>query len=99
MNQDDALSIPEALSHRQLNQWLGTAVQEFSTSADEVDDTFSPELERWANHSRFLLQRMARERDAIGSHRSPQQLMALGSFRTHLMLGLQALMASQPGDS
>ena len=97
MNRDDAASLPGVLSHRQLNQGLAIAMQESSTPADEGNDTLSAELERWANHTRFLLQRMAHEGDAIGSHRSPQQVMALGSFRTHLMLGLQALKASQPG--
>ena len=97
MNRDDALSIPDALSHRQLNQWLATARQESSTPVDESNDSLSAELERWANHTRFLLQRMEYEGDANGSHRAPKQLMALGSFRTHLMLGLQALKASQEG--
>ena len=67
MNRDDAPSIPDALSHRQLNQWLATAMQESSTPAEEGNDTLSAELERWANHTRFLLQRMAHEGDAIGS--------------------------------
>ena len=97
MNRDDAPSIPEALSHRQLKQWLETSVVEPSAPVDEGNDILSPELERWAHHTRFLLKRMVREGEAIGSHRSPQQVMALGSFRTHLMLGLQALKASQPG--
>ena len=97
MNRDDAPSIPDSLSHRQLNQWLETAMQESSTPAEESNDTLSAELERWADQTSFLLQRMAHEGDAIGSDRSPQQVMALGSFRTHLMLGLQALKASQPG--
>ena len=97
MNRDDAPSIPDALSHRQLNQWLETAMQVSSIPAEESNDTLSAELERWADQTSFLLHRMANEGDAIGSHRSPQQVMALGSFRTHLMLGLQALKASQPG--
>ena len=97
MNRDDAPPIPDALSHRQLNRWLETAMQESSTPAEESNDTLSAELECWADQTSFLLQRMAHEGDAIGSHRSPQQVMALGIFRTHLMLGLQALKASQPG--
>ena len=97
MNRDDAPAIPDARSHRQLNQWLSTAMQESSTPAEESNDTLSVELECWANHTRYLLQHMAQEGDAIGSGRSPRQVMALGSFRTHLMLGLQALKASQPG--
>ena len=97
MNRDDAPPIPDALSHRQPNRWLETAMQESSTPAEESNDKLAEEHERWAIHTRLLLQRMAREGDAIGSDRSPQQVMALGSFRTHLMLGLQALKASQPG--
>ena len=97
MNRDDALSIPDALSHRQLNKLLANARQESSIPVDESKDSLSAELERWVNHTRFLLQRMTHKGDDIGSNRSPQQLMALGSYRTHLMLGLQALKASQPG--
>ena len=70
MNRDDAPPIPDALSHRQLNRWLETAMQESSTPAKESNDILSAELERWADQTSFLLQRMAHEGDAIGSHLS-----------------------------
>ena len=97
MNRDDAPLIPDALSHRQLNQWLESAGQERFRSSAEDTDALSADLAEWAGQTRTLLRRLAEEGDSIGTERSPQQVMALGSFRTHLMLGLQALKASQPG--
>ena len=85
MNRDDAPTIPDALSHRQLNQWLESAVQNPSTSAAEEMDTLTPELAHWAGQTHFLLQRIAQEGESIGAQRSPHQVMALGSFRTHLV--------------
>ena len=97
MNRDDAPLIPDALSHRQLNQWLESAGQERFRSSAEDQDALSADLAEWAGQTRTLLRRLAEEGDSIGTERSPQQVMALGSFRTHLLLGLQALKASQPG--
>ena len=97
MNRDDAPLIPDALSHRQLNQWLESAGQERFRSSAEDEDALSADLADWAGQTRTLLRRLAEEGDSIGTERSPQQVVALGSFRTHLMLGLQALKASQPG--
>ena len=97
MNRDAASLIPDALSHRQLNQWLESAVQERFTSFPEDKDALAADLADWAGQTRTLLRRLAEEGDSIGAERSAQQVMALGSFRTHLMLGLQALKASQPG--
>ena len=97
MNREDAPTIPDALSNRQLNQWLESAVQDRFTSSPEDKDALSADLAHWAGQTRTLLKRLAKEGDSIGAQRSPQQVMALGSFRTHLMLGLQALKASQTG--
>jgi len=97
MNRDDAPTIPDALSHRQLYQWLESAVQDPSTSAPEEMDTLTAELAHWAGQTRSLLQRISQEGESIGAQRSPHQVMALGSFHTHLVLALQALKASQPG--
>ena len=45
--------------------------------------------------TQLLLQQMAQEGEFIGTRRSDQQVMALGSFRAHLLLGLQALREAQ----
>ena len=97
MNRDDAPLIPDALIYRQLNQWLESAGQERFRSSAEDQDALTADLADWAGQTRTLLRRLAEEGDSIGTERSPQQVVALGSFRTHLMLGLQALKASQPG--
>ena len=94
MNRDDAPLIPDALSHRQLNQWLESAVQDRFMFSPEDKDSLSADLAQWAGQTRTLLKRLGEEGDSIGAQRSPQQVMALGSFRTHLMLALQALEAS-----
>ena len=97
MNRDDAPLIPDALIYRQLNQWLESAGQERFRSSAEDQDALTADLADWAGQTRTLLRRLAEEGDSIGAERSAQQVMALGSFRTHLVLGLQALKASQPG--
>ena len=99
---DDSAFIPDALSHRQLNQLLKTAQRTApkpSLAAEQQGagdaPSLDPDLERWATSTRLLLQQIAQEGDGLGAHRSAQQVMALGSFRTHLMLGLQALKAAR----
>ena len=99
---DDAPFIPDALSHRQLNQLLKTAqasAPQPNLAADQQGagdaPSLDPDLERWATSTRLLLQQIAQEGNGLGAHRSAQQVMALGSFRTHLMLGLQALKAAR----
>ena len=97
MNRDDALLIPDALSLRHLNQWLESALQDRFMSSPEDKDALLVDLAHWAGQTRTLLKRLAEDGDSIGAQRSPQQVMAIGGFRTHLMLELQALKASQPG--
>ena len=38
-----------------------------------------------------LIQWIENRGDSLGTTRSPKQLMALGSFRTHMVMGLKAL--------
>ena len=99
---DDSAFIPDALSHRQLNQLLKTAqasAPQPNLAADQQGAGDVPSLDlnldQWENHTRQLLQQIAQEGNGLGAHRSAQQVMALGSFRTHLMLGLQALKAAR----
>ncbi|MEC8442297.1 MAG: hypothetical protein VXZ59_08260 [Cyanobacteriota bacterium] len=102
MTRDDPPFIPDALSHRQLNQLLKMAQRSAPHTAHAAGQQGSGDarsldldLDRWATLTRQLLQQIAQEGDGLGAHRSSQQVMALGSFRTHLMLGLQALKAAR----
>jgi len=99
---DDSPFIPDALSHRQLNQLLRTAqasASQLNLAAEQQGagdaPSLDPNLDQWENHTRQLLQQIAQDGNGVGAHRSAQQVMALGSFRTHLMLGLQALKAAR----
>ena len=94
MDSFEPFTIPDGLSHRQLNDLLHAAVPDAVVPEGDSDQLVN-ELTAWARETHHLLQRLSRESDAVGRNRSPQQMMALGSFRTHLMLGLQALQASQ----
>lgn len=87
-------SMPDGISHQQLLTLLHCA-QPDGGFRDDDNAPLENDLTVWAEGTQQLLQRMSRQGDTIGCERSPQQLMALGSFRTHLMLGLQALRASQ----
>jgi hypothetical protein len=42
-----------------------------------------------------LLRWIEGQGDAVSDTRSPKQVMALGSFRTHLVMGLKALRYSE----
>ena len=48
-------------------------------------------LSAWADQTSELLQWIEQQGDAVSHSRSPKQVMALGSFRTHLVMGLKAL--------
>lgn len=95
MNPNDTGMIPDALSHRVLSGLLQTAHKDVDVISADVDP-LADDLQRWAQQTQQLLQAIAEQGQTVSQHRSPQQLMALGSFRTHLMLGLQALRAAQP---
>ena len=86
--------IPDALSHRHLAGLLQTAPKEVEAPASEVDP-IAEDLRSWAEQTQQLLQRITAHGEALGHGRSPQQVMALGSCRTHMILGLQALRAAQ----
>ena len=87
-------SIPDALSHRELTSLMETAQKDVEVLLDEENPLIA-DLQTWAEGTQLLLQRISQQGDRIGASHSPQQAMALGSFRTHLILGLQALKASQ----
>ena len=55
------------------------------------DELLRAALSAWADQTKELLQWIEQQGDAISESRSPKQVMALGSFRTHLVMGLKAL--------
>ncbi len=57
----------------------------------EEDELLRAALSAWADQTRELLQWIDQQGDAVSESRTPKQVMALGSFRTHLVMGLKAL--------
>ena len=87
---------PDALSHRDLSGLLKAALKDIDIDVSASDpDPLADDLQAWSEQTQTLLQRISDHGEAVGHRRSPQQVMALGSFRTHMMLGLQALRAAQ----
>ena len=90
-------SIPDGLTHRQLAHLFDTAISEPSFYGDEPEESeqLNDEIREWLLHSQTLLHLISKQADTLGERRSAQQVMALGSFRTHVMFAIQALKASQ----
>ena len=85
----------DALSHRDLSGLLKAALKDVDIDVSAWIEPALDDLQAWSEQTQTLLQRISDHGEAVGHRRSPQQVMALGSFRTHMMLGLQALRAAQ----
>lgn len=91
-------SVPDALSHHQLSALLKAASRAFQNDQDipiNDDELLRAALSAWADQTRELLQWIESQGDSVGDSRTPKQVMALGSFRTHLVMGLKALRYSE----
>ena len=69
-----------------------SAVPEGQLSDDEL---LRAALSAWADQTQELLRWIEGQGDAVSDTRSPKQVMALGSFRTHLVMGHKALRYSE----
>ena len=69
-----------------------SAVPEGRLSGDEL---LRAALSAWADQTQELLRWIESQGDAVSDTRSPKQVMALGSFRTHMVMGLKALRYSE----
>ena len=86
-------SVPDALSRHQLTALLKAAMEgtQARMSSIDEDELLRAALSAWADQTKELLQWLESQGDAVSDTRSPKQVMALGSFRTHLVMGLKAL--------
>ena len=64
------------------------------TGVDE-DDLLRAALSAWADQTKELLQWLELQADSVGKSRTPKQVMALGSGRTHMVMSLKALRYSE----
>ena len=86
-------SVPDALSRQQLSALLKAAMEETQAQMSSIDEDelLRAALSAWADQTKELLQWIESQGDDVSDTRTPKQVMALGSFRTHLVMGLKAL--------
>ena len=94
MNSYESNPVPAAMSHRQLSKLLQAASVEDVRDDQSEENLLGDELQAWAEATQTLLDSMSTSPESMTSQRTPHQVMALGSLRTHLMFGLQALKAA-----
>ena len=89
--------VPDALSHQQLNALLKAAMDTSGVPEGQLsdDELLRAALCAWADQTQELLRWIEGQGDAVSDTRTPKQVMALGSFRTHLVMGLKALRYSE----
>ena len=90
--------VPDALSHQQLNALLKAAMDQSATPGGgqlSDDELLRAALSAWADQTQELLRWIEGQGDAVSDTRTPKQVMALGSFRTHLVMGIKALRYSE----
>ncbi|MGB1776290.1 MAG: hypothetical protein ACPHGV_08140 [Synechococcus sp.] len=85
-------NIPDAVSFKTLTTLLAQA--ELSPSPEQPVTGQAPVSTDWMQRVEQLLQEVEQTSEHAAAGRSSEQVMALGSFRTHLWLSLQALKAS-----
>ena len=83
--------VPSAVSFKELSSLLKAASQ--SIPAEKAETTESVSFD-WAERIAALLTEVEQSSSQAAEGKTPQQVMALGSFRTHLLLSLQALKAA-----
>ena len=83
--------IPGAVSFKELSSLLKAAGSAAAAEEGSAAETVNFD---WADRVSALLKEVERSSSAAAEGKTVEQVMALGSFRTHLMLGLQALRAA-----
>ena len=90
---DSDPAFPDALSQHQLNALLKAAT-EGSLARDgrvDEDELLRAALSAWADQTKELLMWLESQGDQVAHTRTPKQVMALGSLRTHMVMSLKAL--------
>ena len=89
-------SLPESISHRELNLFLDAAKNKFELSNEsnkrlpKESDAFNELLEEWLLASKDVLKYLNKNHSDVANHKSSKSLMALGAFEVHLKMAIQA---------
>ncbi|AII43764.1 hypothetical protein KR100_10375 [Synechococcus sp. KORDI-100] len=86
-------AFPDALSQHQLNALLKAATEGALAREGRVDEDelLRAALSAWADQTKELLMWLESQGDEVSRTRTPKQVMALGSLRTHMVMSLKAL--------
>ena len=93
-------SLPESISHKQLNSLLSEArrhsglAQEQSNLCSSEEDAFEELITNWNSLSQELLKKLGKKNHQAIEKRSPKALMALGALEAHLKMAIIAKEAS-----
>tara|TARA_B100000959_G_scaffold238652_1_gene258770 strand:+ start:1055 stop:1318 length:264 start_codon:yes stop_codon:yes gene_type:complete len=82
--------IPNAVSFKELNSLLNGTL---SVSCENTKSSEPISID-WDERIKSLLKEIESSSAQVAAEKTTDQVMALGSFRTHLMLSLQALKAA-----
>ena len=83
--------IPNTVSYKELSKLLKAAGSTHPLEGNTDVDRVSFD---WADRVSELLKEVEQSSSKAAEGKTVDQVMALGSFRTHLMMGLQALKAA-----
>ena len=83
--------VPSSVSFKELSSFLKAASK--PTPAEKGSGKMSGSYD-WLERTSALLKEIEQSSSAAAEGKTSRQVMALGSFRTHLLLGLQALKAA-----
>ena len=57
----------------------------------EEDEMLRAALSAWVDQTKELLKWIEQQGELLSETRNPKQMMALGSFKTHIIMGIKAL--------
>ncbi len=87
-------SLPTGITHKQLKMLLASAQKEAEGTNTEILSTeieeFKELLVSWSSLTKKLLQRLSNMKSHLLESKSPNSLMALGAFETHLQMAIHA---------
>ncbi|WP_320673643.1 hypothetical protein [Prochlorococcus sp. MIT 1341] len=92
-------SVPNEISHKDLNSLLLSALKESYSSSNDLpesnakEESFKIILAEWTNMSKTIVETLRTKHPSIIKDLKPKQAMALGALEVHLSMALQARFA------
>ena len=90
-------SLPDSISHKELDKLLKKASKESSPLKAQEDfeltekEEFSQLLSSWSDKSNQLLSMLKNKKAVVTKNRKSESIMALGAMSAHIKMALKAL--------